>query len=220
MTKGHDNSGIGSAMDPQWTPAMDQAVNDARQLERDLHRITAQQIHATMAGLASHLANGCPPGAHRSAGLGLCRHKVQRPARTTASVAGQTVPVYVTELCGEPLPCPHHPQDVELTDVEADALRRMETDRRVADVAHAAAQARMAVARLLGAVLASEKLTSASGPVVQVERCSGGFGGSLDPTCTAGVVKRTYWQGLEYGTCLRCWERCRRAERNNGLRSA
>lgn len=220
MTKGHDNSGIGSAMDPEWTPAMDQAVNDARQLERDLHRITAQQIHATMAGLASHLANGCPPGAHRSAGLGLCRHKVQRPARTTASVAGQTVPVYVTELCGEPLPCPHHPQDVELTDVEAEALRRMETDRRIGDVAHAAAQARMAVARLLGAVLASEKLTSASGPVVQVERCSGGFGGSLDPTCTAGVVKRTYWQGLEYGTCLRCWERCRRAERNNGLRSA
>ena len=220
MTKGHDNSGIGSAMDPEWTPAMDQAVNDARQLERDLHRITAQQIHATMAGLASHLANGCPPGAHRSAGLGLCRHKVQRPAASVGSVGNQLVPVYVTELCGEPLPCPHHPQDVELTDVEADALRRLETDRRIGEVAHAAAQARMAVARLLGAVLASEKLTSASGPVVQVERCSGGFGGSLDPTCTAGVVKRTYWQGLEYGTCLRCWERCRRAERNNGLRSA
>lgn len=217
MTKGHDNSGIGSAMDPEWTPAMDQAVNDARQLERDLGRITAQQIHATMAGLASHLANGCPPGAHRSAGLGLCRHKVQRPARTTASVAGQTVPVYVTELCGEPLPCPHHPQDVELTDVEAEALRRMETDRRIGDVAHAAAQARMAVARLLGAVLASERLTAPSrGLPETVERCGGGWGSARDPLCTAGSVHVHHAGGIAYPTCGRCYQRCWAADKRKG----
>ena len=52
MTRGHDNSNIGSATDPEWTEAMRAAVNDARQLERDLTRITAAAVHATMAGLA------------------------------------------------------------------------------------------------------------------------------------------------------------------------
>lgn len=208
MTKGHDNSGIGSAMDPQWTPAMDQAVNDARQLERDLGRITAQQIHATMAGLASHLANGCPPGAHRSAGLGLCRHKVQRP------LSGEWLAI---EHCGEPLPCPHHPQDVELNGVEAEALRRMETDRRVTEVAQHAAQARRAVARLLGSILASERLTAPSrGPAEAVERCCGGWNDAQDPTCTAGAVHHVYRGGVSYAVCDRHYKRCWAADKRKG----
>ncbi len=217
MTKGHDNSGIGSAMDPEWTPAMDQAVNDARQIERDLQRITAQTVHATMAGLASHLANGCPPGAHHRASLGHCIHWVMRTTGWTATAGGKSTPIQVKEPCGEPLPCPHHPQDVELTDVEADALRRLETDRRVTEVAQHAAQARMAVARLLGSILASERLTAPSrGPAEAVERCCGGWNDAQDPTCTAGAVHHVYRGGVSYAVCDRHYKRCWAADKRKG----
>ncbi len=208
-----DNSNIGSATDPEWTPAMAQAVADARQLERDLTRITAHAVHATMAGLAQHLANGCPPPAHRQAGLGLCRHKVHRIVGYTGT--GQAI--RVKQDCGNVLPCPTHPQDVELNTVEAEALRRMDTDRRIAEVALHAAQARMAVARLYGSILASQRLHGAhSGQHEAVERCCGGWGDTQDATCTAGVVHVTYQGGVSYATCDRCYKRAWAADRRAG----
>ena len=211
MTRGHDNSNIGSATDPEWTLAMRDAVSDARQLARDLQRVTEHAVHATMAGLAQHLANGCPPPAHRQAGLGLCRHKVWRVEGFTQ--AGQ--PIRIKQDCGNVLPCPNHPQDVELTTVEAEALRRMDTDHRIAEVALHAAQARMAVARLYGSILASERLHG-SGQHEAVERCCGGWGDTQDATCTAGVVHVAYRGGVPYACCDRCYQRASKAERRAG----
>ncbi len=205
----------------------------------DTERIGDDGIRQALAQLEQHLADGCPQDHHRHIGDGMCRHVVREGPSVASGAIEQTVsgasgrgalvrtsgafhvsnaPVVTTNtvratlrtLCGQPLPCPDHPQAV-LTGVEAEAARRAQTVHLGDRLTREADAAAIAIGRLLSTVLQVHKLRAA--PVVGPERCTGGYGRSVDPTCGASVVKHVYVQGLGYGLCLRCWERCRKAER-------
>jgi len=188
-------------------------------IQGDCERIGDNGIRQALAQLEQHLADGCPQDHHRHIGDGMCRHVVRSVvAQVTTNGTlphpgspetsqGRTA---ARLICGQPLPCPDHPQAV-LTGVEAEAARRAQTVHLGDRLTREADAAAVAIGRLLSTVLQIHKLRAA--PVVGPERCTGGYGRSTDPTCGASVVKRVYVQGLGYGLCLRCWERCRKAER-------
>ena len=113
-------------------------------------------------------------------------------------------------LCGQPLPCPLHPQAV-LQGVEAEAARRAQTVHLGDRLTREADAAAVAIGRLLSTVLQVHKLRAA--PVTK-ERCGGGWGDKQDATCSEIASHFNVWRGgVQYACCDRCYGRCSKSDR-------
>lgn len=194
-------------------------------IQGDCERIGDNGIRQALAQLEQHLADGCPQDHHRHIGDGMCRHVVREQAPASISGAqtsaphpdgGPTSPTAtaargeVRRICGQPLPCPDHPQAV-LTGVEAEAARRAQTVHLGDRLTREADAAAIAIGRLLSTVLQVHKLRAA--PVIKPDECCGGWGDTRDTECRAIPAHYVWRGGVQYASCSRCYQRCSKSDR-------